>query len=99
MPPRAITKKHTNSSIRMRAFNFFFESQCRHTKKYAKALGMNTKNACTPPPAHRIPMSTDKITANANPIKARDCGVFNANDRIIAGSETERINTPRISSM
>jgi hypothetical protein len=44
-------------------------------------------------------MSTDKTTAIANPVKARDCGVFRMNDLVSAGSETKKTRAATISSM
>jgi hypothetical protein len=73
--------------MKTRTFNFFFESQCRHTRKYAKALGKNPRSDCTAPPGQRNKISTDKKTASASPIKDSDCGDFKMNDFVSAGSE------------
>ena len=51
------------------------------------------------PRPNASPMSTEKKTANVNPIKARDCGVFRMNDFVSAGRETKKTSAARISSI
>jgi hypothetical protein len=45
-----------------------------------------------------IPKNTDKDPVNANPIKARDCGVFRMYDLVNRGSDIRKIKTARINS-
>ena len=71
----------------MRIFNFFIESQYRHTRKYPNAFGMNPRNACTAPAAQCTATSDDTPTVNDSPTKATACGVFPMLDRASFGSE------------
>ena len=79
--------------------NFFFELQCRHTRKYAIAHGVIAEKACIAPPAQCIPINTDIKPATNNPTEARDCGVFRMSDFFSAGKETRQTRAARISSM